>query len=110
MRVLIVEDDDSVRTLLERVLDEAGLETATAARVADARRVAQAWRPDALLVDLMLPDGSGVDLARELEAFLPGLRVVLMTGSDETGEVPWPVVTKPFDLRQVVSLVVGRRP
>ena len=47
---------------------------------------------------------------RELETLLPGLRVVLMTGSDETGEVPWPVVTKPFDLRSLVSLVVGRRP
>ena len=108
--MLIVEDDDSVRTLLERVLGEAGLETATAARVADARRLAAAWRPDALLVDLLLPDGNGADLARELEAELPGLRVVLMTGSDETGDVPWPVVTKPFDLRRVVSLVAGRRP
>ena len=108
--MLIVEDDDSVRTLLERVLEEAGLETATAACVADARRLAVAWRPDALLIDLLLPDGSGIDLARELETLLPGLRVVLMTGSDETGEVPWPVVTKPFDLRSLVSLVVGRRP
>ena len=102
MRVLIVDDDAGVRALLERLLAEAGLEIATAAGVAEARQLAPAWRPDVLLAD-----GSGIDLAVELLAAQPGLRVVLMTGSDETGEVPWPVLTKPFDLALAVRLVAG---
>ena len=81
-----------------------------AAGVAEARQLAPAWRPDVLLADVRLADGSGIDLAVELLAAQPGLRVVLMTGSDETGEVPWPVLTKPFDLPLAVRLVAGRRP
>jgi len=108
--VLIVDDDAGVRALLERLLAEAGLEIATAAGVAEARQLAPAWRPDVLLADVRLADGSGIDLAVELLAAQPGLRVVRMTGSDETGEVPWPVLTKPFDLALAVRLVAGRRP
>ena len=48
-------------------------------------------------------------LAKVLEE-LPDLHVVLMTGSDDTGEVPWPVLTKPFELERALSLVAGRRP
>jgi DNA-binding NtrC family response regulator len=60
-----------------------------------------------LLADVLLPDGDGVALASALVERHPGLRVVLMTGSDAV-EVDWPVLTKPFDFERLVSVVLAR--
>jgi two-component system, LytTR family, response regulator len=75
MRLLVVEDEDAIRTALGRGLAVNGTEVATAASLAEGRTVAARFHPQALLSDLKLPDGSGLDLASEL-----GLPFVLMSG------------------------------
>jgi|SRR4051794_25867393 DNA-binding NarL/FixJ family response regulator len=76
--VLIVDDDPVFRGLARRMLVAAGLDVvAEASTVAAALAVAGRIRPDAALVDVGLPDGDGVALARELSALPWGLRVVL---------------------------------
>jgi DNA-binding NarL/FixJ family response regulator len=76
--VLLIDDDPTFRALARRVLSAAGLkvvgEAATAAAGADAAR---ALRPQALLVDVGLPDRDGISLARELAALPWQPRVVL---------------------------------
>lgn len=65
-RILIVEDEASIRQMLQMTLQRAGFETAEAADVAEARaRIANAW-PDLILLDWMLPGLSGIDFMREL--------------------------------------------
>jgi DNA-binding NarL/FixJ family response regulator len=79
--VLIVDDDPSFRELAERVLRAAGMRVVGQAdSVASAVPAAKAARPDAALVDVMLPDGDGVALARKLAA-LPWEPRVLITSS-----------------------------
>jgi CheY-like chemotaxis protein len=76
--VLVVDDDPAFRRLAEHVLATFGLALAGEAdTVAAARAAAGALRPDAVLVDVVLPDGSGVALARELAALPWRPRVVL---------------------------------
>ena len=75
MHVLIVEDEDAIRSALARGLARNGDTVVTAACLAEARARAMAQRPDALVSDLKLPDGSGLDLAKEL-----GVPAILMTG------------------------------
>lgn len=83
--VLVVEDDQALRRTLARTLREGGNRTLTAATAAAAVRLVRLRAPDAALVDLHLPDGSGLDLLGELRRLDPGLPVVVLTAY---GSVP----------------------
>src|SRR4051812_1232200 len=87
--VLVVDDDPRFLSLAERMLADAGVHVSgTAATVAEGLEAARKLRPDAVLVDVELPDGNGVDLARELGA-LPWAPRVVLTSSDRDA-VPGP--------------------
>jgi CheY-like chemotaxis protein len=79
--VLVVDDNPAFRALARRLLVEVGLEPAgEAATVAAALAAADSLHPDAILVDVGLPDGDGVALARRLSALPWHPRVVLTSG------------------------------
>jgi two-component system, NarL family, response regulator DevR len=81
LRVFVVEDSEIVRTRLVAMLAETrGVELAgEAASVADALARLPAGRPDAVLVDLRLPDGDGFDVIRAAKALMPTPVVVVLT-------------------------------
>ena len=81
-RLLVVEDDVTVARALSRTLARAGFTVAIARSCAAARALAQ--RFDFAIFDLDLPDGNGVDLARELIAGGRVPSVVFFTGSSDT--------------------------
>ena len=83
VRVLIVDDDAAFRRIARTFLAERGYDVAGEAEtVAQARGAIRDLCPDALLLDVHLPDGSGITFADELAASHPVLRV-LLTSSDE---------------------------
>ena len=65
-RLLIVEDDDAIRTGLCRSLSSDALETVSAGNLFSAGRYLAAERFDLLLLDCNLPDGNGIDFCREI--------------------------------------------
>lgn len=65
-RILVVEDDESTTKVLSRLLGKRGYQVRTAATLAETRHVASGGEFDLLLSDLSLPDGSGLELVREL--------------------------------------------
>src|ERR1700750_1893666 len=80
--VLVVDDDPAFRSLARRLLVGSGLGLAgEAATVAAALAAAGSLRPDAILVDVGLPDGDGITLAGQLTA-LPWRPRVVLTSSD----------------------------
>lgn len=81
MRVFVVEDSEIVRTRLVAMLVETrGVEVAgEAASVADAVARLPAGRPDAVLVDLRLPDGDGFEVIRAAKALTPTPVVLVLT-------------------------------
>jgi DNA-binding NarL/FixJ family response regulator len=86
--VLVVDDDAGFRGLAGRMLrDEGMIVVGEAATVQEALEMAAALRPDAALVDVGLPDGDGVALARRL-AILPWRPRVLLTSSDRDATTP----------------------
>lgn len=113
MHLLVVEDEDAIRSALTRGLASAGTSVAAAASLGAARELAMARRPDALVSDLKLPDGTGIELAREL-----GVPFVLMTGygtfDDAVAALRLGCVdffTKPVpirDLRHALDRIRGR--
>jgi DNA-binding NarL/FixJ family response regulator len=80
--VLVVDDDPSFRDLAERLLTANNLEVvAHAGTATEAIAVAKAIKPDAVLVDVDLPDRNGIDLTGELRA-LPWRPRVVLTSAD----------------------------
>lgn len=66
LRVLIVEDEPFVAFDLEAQILDGGGATRIAPTVAEAERHADEWQPDLILMDIRLPDGDGIDLARTI--------------------------------------------
>ncbi len=83
MRILVVEDHAETRQLLARVLREAGHTVETGSDLAAARRLLAGEPHEALVLDWMLPDGSGVDFCRELRAARETIPILVLTARGE---------------------------
>jgi CheY-like chemotaxis protein len=84
VRVLIVDDDERFQALARRMLDAAGYDVvASAANGAAAMRALATLRPDAVLLDVQLPDASGIAIARQISDGGGDVRIVL-TSTDST--------------------------
>jgi CheY-like chemotaxis protein len=81
VRVLVVDDEESVRKFVERVLREAGYTTSMAADGPEAIAMAtQLGTVDILVTDVMMPQMTGDELARRLRLQQPSLKVLYLTG------------------------------
>jgi DNA-binding response OmpR family regulator len=120
-RVLVVEDDPSVRGLLQTLLTAEGYDVATASDGLAALAKASAAAPALILLDVMMPDLGGVRVLEELreDPALAAIPVIVVTGKVEAAEGlrallgPEMVFVKPFvvgDLLARVSAVTGGRP
>ena len=106
--VLVVEDNEPIRNLVTRVLSSEGLRVLEAETLIEARAHLAAGKVDLLLVDGRLPDGSGLDLVKEVVANRLVRHVVLMSGdSSDEPEVPVSaVLPKPFRVEILVETVL----
>src|SRR5580693_9659754 len=71
VRVLVVDDEPSLAELLSSVLRYEGWSVRTAGDGAEAVRTGREFRPDAVVLDIMLPDFDGIEVMRKLRAELP---------------------------------------
>lgn len=78
--ILIVDDEESVRRYVDRVLTTGGYQTRVAVDCADAIAAASIERFDLLLTDVMMPEMSGAELAAVLRRAVPELNVLYLTG------------------------------
>jgi CheY-like chemotaxis protein len=81
LHVLVVDDEEPIRIYVNRVLRKAGHHTKVAGDAAEALRLARTFGPfDVLVTDLVMPEVSGDELARQLRAMQPDLPVLYVTG------------------------------
>ncbi len=79
MNLLIVDDDDTLRSLLAAELGRFGHSVATAATAEEGLRLASHAEQDVVLLDLSLPDQTGLDVLKRLRAERPALEVIVLT-------------------------------
>lgn len=120
MRLLLVEDDPELAGILESGLGERGIHVVRAASLDAGRLEALGTRFDVIVLDIMLPGGSGLDLCRELRGREVDTPILMLTARDalddrvtglEVGADDY--VTKPFAFRELVARVralARRRP
>src|SRR5262245_7885539 len=78
--VLVIDDDDGVRATTLALLKGSGYATRAAASVGEGLRALEERTPTAVLLDLKLPDGTGIDVLRWLQRQSPGTPVVVVSG------------------------------
>jgi two-component system, OmpR family, response regulator len=81
--ILVVDDDQEIRRLLSRYLTEQGFRVTPAGDAREFHKRLEGDRYDLVVLDVMLPDGSGLDLCRLLRQRHPGLPVILVTALRE---------------------------
>ena len=105
-RILIADDDVQNADLLEAYLDGPGYETKVAANGEDTLAAARDWKPDLILLDVMMPKLSGFEVCRRLraDAATRGVAVLMVTALDQSTDVETAVeagtddfITKPIN-------------
>jgi two-component system response regulator RegX3 len=109
--ILLIEDEESITTPLAEALERDGFHPEVAHTVAEGLELGRRLRPDLVLLDLMLPDGSGLDVCRELRSSSSVPIIILSARGDEADRVVGlelgadDYVVKPFSAREVIARV-----
>ncbi|MEV1132138.1 response regulator transcription factor [Agromyces sp. NPDC049794] len=114
VRVLVVDDEQSLTELLRMALRYEGWDVRTAADGLSAVRVAREFRPDAIVLDIMLPDIDGLEVLQRVRADGTETPVLFLTAKDSLDDRIAGLtaggddyVTKPFSLEEVVARLRG---
>ncbi|MEX6725033.1 cell cycle two-component system response regulator CpdR [Parapedomonas caeni] len=110
IKILLAEDDDSMRTFLARAIERAGYEVTAVDRGTSALPLIASGNFDLLLTDIVMPEMDGIELAQRAAALAPGMRVMFITGFaavalNRSSGAPQnaKVLSKPFHLRDLVN-------
>ncbi|MDO8106544.1 response regulator transcription factor [Isoptericola sp. b441] len=112
IRTLVVDDEPTIGELLSTALRYEGWDVRTATTGVQAIKAAKAWEPDVILLDVMLPDLSGLEVLHRVRATHPYVPVLFLTAKDAVEDRVAGLtaggddyVTKPFSLEEVVARV-----
>jgi two-component system, OmpR family, response regulator len=110
IRVLAVDDETSLTELLSMAMRYEGWQVTTAGSGSDAVRAARETRPDAIVLDMMLPDFDGLEVMRRIRSEDPDVPVIFLTAKDAVEDRIGGLtaggddyVTKPFSLEEVIA-------
>ncbi len=77
--ILVIDDEDKLRTLLSRILELEGYQVIQAANGQEGLKAAAKHQPDLVITDVKLPDASGIALVEQLKAQLPHSEIIVLT-------------------------------
>ncbi len=114
MKILLVEDDFALAMGTEFALQAEGYEVLKAKNVAEARMVTEASLPDLILLDVMLPDGNGYELCREIRNKGNMVPIIFLTAVGEEANIVQGLelgaddyVTKPYRVKELLSRIAA---
>ena len=114
IRVLTVDDENSLTELLSMAMRYEGWDVATAASGLGAVQAARETRPDAIVLDMMLPDFDGLEVMRRIRTEQPDVPVIFLTAKDAVDDRIQGLtaggddyVTKPFSLEELIARLRG---
>lgn len=114
-RILVVDDESSIRSALGKMLAMAGYEVILAADGSEATRLWRERRVDLVIVDLFMPEKDGIETIVELRAHSPGIRIIAISGGGASNRVDVlqdarllgavATIEKPFEMQVLLELV-----
>lgn len=115
-KALIVDDEPNIVTALEFLLERRGYEVRVAANGDEAVALAESFRPDVMLLDVMMPKRSGYDVCQRVRARpdLQHVKIVMLSAKGREAEVSKGLalgadlyITKPFSTQELVERIDG---
>lgn len=110
--ILIADDDDSIRFVLEKALQKEGYCTFSARNGEETVNLLRSEAVDTIFLDIFMPDVNGLDLIEELQAINKAASIIIITAHGTTQTAieaakrhAYDYVTKPFDLQEIIPLV-----
>lgn len=110
--ILVVDDEELARQTLAAAIQTARRQVLTASSGEEALEIARRTQLDLVTLDLVMPGMSGVDTFRALQALLPDLPVIIVTGYPDSALVsralevgPFTMINKPIDVTQIQKIV-----
>ena len=110
-RILIVDDEASLLEFLSLLFEEEGYQVCTASSMTEARERLEATDHHLILCDILMPDGNGLDLLREIKQRQPHAAVIMMTAYTSTKSAieamrlgAYDYISKPFDVEELKVL------
>jgi CheY-like chemotaxis protein len=115
-RVLIIDDHDDLRELVQFVLDDAGYATATAADGASGIAVQRENPADLLITDIFMPNQDGIETIAQFRSEFPNVRIIAVSGGGKASHAEGylrtalqigadAVLSKPFEQDELIALV-----
>jgi two-component system response regulator PilR (NtrC family) len=111
-RILVVDDEKSIQDFLRLLLEEGGYEVTTASSMEEGRKIFFGDNFDLVLCDIIMPDGNGLDLLREMKAHNIRSSVIMMTAYTSTKSAieamkrgAYDYISKPFDVEELKVVV-----
>jgi len=113
-RILIVDDEPEVVTILTKYFNDAGYSVDAAAHGGDALIAVSHYRPDVVVLDILMEGLDGVQVLERIRELDPAIRVIMITGSSDASLQPaamamgaFAYVTKPVSLEQLHRAVTA---
>jgi CheY-like chemotaxis protein len=114
-RVLVIDDEEQVRTLIREVLEGAGHEVLEARNGREAMKLYEANPTSVVITDLVMPEQDGLETIRELRRRFPAVKIIAVSGAQQKLNLDILYVAeklgalhtleKPFEIRKLVALV-----
>ena len=111
IRILIADDDDSIRFVLQKLLEKDGFSVDTAKNGRETLECYQAQTYTVVFLDIIMPDANGLDLINELKDIDPNSSIIIITAHGDTQTAieaakrhSYDYVTKPFDRQEIIDI------
>jgi CheY-like chemotaxis protein len=102
-RILVIEDEDEVRGMLQRVLERAGYEVAVAPDGDEGIRLFRENQADLIITDMIMPKKGGMETILDLRSEYPDVKIVAMSGGGRLGPEPYLEIAEGFGAVRIFS-------
>lgn len=111
-RLLIIDDDDSIRWVLEKATAKENISTRSVASAKNIELAIDEFKPDAVISDIRMPDSDGMEMLAELQVRSPDLPVIIMTAHSDLETAvaafkggAFEYLPKPFDIEEALQII-----
>ncbi len=115
MRILVIDDDEQMRVLLQQAMQWAGFEVVAAENGRKGQQLFEEQPADLIITDLIMPEQEGLETIRSLKQGYPAVKIIAISGGGRIGpEAYLPaamelgadrIFAKPFDVKELISAV-----
>ena len=115
MRILVIDDDEQMRVLLQQAMQWAGFEVVAAENGRKGQQLFEEQPADLIITDLIMPEQEGLETIRSLKQGYPTVKIIAISGGGRIGpEAYLPaamelgadrIFAKPFDVKELISAV-----